>query len=69
MTLNLNGWVFFASSCENPLYSKLACIIKKTPKRWNVVFPRGFEPPTYGLGNRCSILLSYENIFCFSVVF
>lgn len=21
--------------------------------------PRGFEPPTYSLGNRCSILLSY----------
>ena len=26
----------------------------------------GFEPPTHGLGNRCSILLSYRPIIPFS---
>ena len=37
---------------------------KDSPKRdclWHLAFVEGVEPPTCGLGNRCSILLSYTN--------
>jgi hypothetical protein len=30
--------------------------------RYHIVPSAGFEPATYGLGNRCSILLSYEGV-------
>src|ERR1039458_3719211 len=32
----------------------------KIPRKLAV--PRGVEPPTFGLGNRCSILLSYGTV-------
>ncbi len=31
----------------------------------NLASRKGFEPLTYGLGNRCSILLSYRDIMPF----
>ncbi len=42
--------------------SELATPLTNKDKLSRVAVPRGVEPPTFGLGNRCSILLSYGTI-------
>src|SRR5262249_49865386 len=39
-----------------PCRSKLATPLTNNDKLCRVAVPRGVEPPTFGLGNRCSIL-------------
>ncbi len=47
-------WLKFASS--------LACVETPSAPRGKLVTPGGFEPPTYGVANRHSVLLSYGAI-------
>ena len=55
-----------ASACRRSPASRLAGAAKDS--RWNhqnerePVRPGGLEPPTCGLGNRCSVQLSYRDI-------
>ncbi len=46
---NLGGG--FDNLASNPL--------KTQNRKMQLAVPRGLEPPTFGLGNRCSIRLSY----------
>lgn len=40
---------------------------RKSRRKVALAVPKGFEPLTFGLGNRCSILLSYGTTLLFSV--
>ena len=47
---------------QQPLKSWGGRMPKKEPVKW-MVLPTGFEPVTFGLGNHCSIQLSYGSIW------
>jgi hypothetical protein len=42
--------------------------LKTQNRKTELAVPRGLEPPTFGLGNRCSIRLSYGTIRAFSLL-
>ena len=52
----MEAWVSRAYHPHGSAHSELVGTAKHRPKPHNrVVAPRGFEPPTQGLGNLCSI--------------
>jgi hypothetical protein len=50
------------SDCERQLDRFANFNIEGAGKFLRMAIPRGLEPPTFGLGNRCSIRLSYGTI-------